>query len=224
MRHIKLCRRHDWVYLTDHWRRGVAGSLSRQNMNALAHWTARRRPLVVAQRQEGDAPDTLRLGLALPDKKRVSVPISADAIVLRRRPPFLLEVIEIAAGFWPEAMRELIAMVGCAAPDTRVFGSLAWQFFSADPAYAYVTPGSDIDLLLTPPHSAKLSAWIDLLQDFESRWPAPRLDGEIALPGGVFVSWREFAARPKKILVKGSESVCLRPIEDIDALLSARAA
>jgi hypothetical protein len=63
-----------------------------------------------------------------------------------------------------------------------------------------------------------------LLQDFERRWPAPRLDGEIALPGGDFVCWREFSARPAKILVKGADRVSLRPIEDIDALLSARAA
>jgi phosphoribosyl-dephospho-CoA transferase len=143
--------------------------------------------------------------------------------VLRRRPPFFLDVVETGAAFWPEAIRELVAMVGRAAPETRVFGSFAWQFFAADPAISYVTRNSDIDLLLTPAHGAQLEACIALLQNFESRWPAPRLDGEIALPGGNFVSWREFAARPNRILVKGADNVSLRPIEDIDALLSARA-
>jgi phosphoribosyl-dephospho-CoA transferase len=224
MRQADVFRRHDWVYLTDYWGRQLVASLSRENKDAVARWMARRRPLVVARRQEGDAPDLLRLGLALPGKKRICVSVSAEAVVMRRRPPFLLEVIKIGAGFWPEAMRELVATIGCAAPDTRVFGSLAWQFFAADPAYSYVTPESDIDLLLTPNTGANLSAWIDLLHDFESRLPAPRLDGEIALPGGNFVSWREFAARPKKILVKGADNVSLRPIEDIDALFSARAA
>ncbi|WP_296706165.1 malonate decarboxylase holo-[acyl-carrier-protein] synthase [Rhodoblastus sp.] len=224
MRQADVYRRHDWVYLTDYWGRQLVASLSRENKDALARWMAQRRPLVVARRQEGDAPDLLRLGLALPGKKRICVAVSADAVVMRRRPPFLLEVIKIGAGFWPEAMRELVATIGCAAPDTRIFGSLAWQFFSADPAYSYVTPESDIDLLLTPSRGANLSAWIDLLQDFERRQLAPRLDGEIALPGGNFVSWREFAARPKKILVKGADNISLRPIEDIDALFSARAA
>jgi phosphoribosyl-dephospho-CoA transferase len=224
MRQADLFRRHDWVYLTDYWGRQLAASLSRENKDAVARWMARRRPLVVARRQAGDAPDLLRLGLALPGKKRICVAVSADAVVMRRRPPLLLEVLKIGAGVWPDAMRELVATIGCAALDTRIFGSLAWQFFSADPAYSYVTPESDIDLLLTPNSGDNLAAWIDLLQDFERRQPAPRLDGEIALPGGNFVSWREFAARPKKILVKGADNVSLRPIEDIDALLCARAA
>jgi phosphoribosyl-dephospho-CoA transferase len=202
----------------------LAAPLSRENKGALARWTAERRPLVVARRQEGDAPDILRLGLALPGKKRICLSISAYAVLLRQRPPYLLDVKEIGARFWPEAMRELADIVTRTAPDTRVFGSLAWEYFASDPAYAYVTPDSDIDLLLTPAHDAKLATCIELLQNFGSRWPAPRLDGEIALPGGDFVSWREFAARPGKILVKGAGNVSLRPIEDIDALLTARAA
>ena len=145
-------------------------------------------------------------------------------VALRRRPPFFLDVAEHGAAFWPEAMRELAAIIAGVAPQMRVFGSFAWQFFAADPAAVYVTRESDIDLLLTPARGDQLSAWIALVQNFESRWPAPRLDGEIALPGGDFVSWREFAARPKKILVKGADHVSLRPIDDIDALLSARAA
>lgn len=220
----KVFRRHDWVYLTDHWRQGLPKALSRHSRKLLESWIARRRPLVVARRQEGDAPDMLRLGLATPSKQRICVSVSAYAVLLRRPAPLLLEVIENAAKIWPEAMRELTAMIARIAPDTRVYGSLAWQYFAAEPSYCYLRPDSDIDLLFTPEDSAKLGAWIDLLRDFERRWPAPRLDGEIALRNGDFMSWREFAARPKKILVKGAESISLRQIEDIDTLLAARAA
>ena len=224
MRRDELFHRHDWVYPPDDWRQQLAAPLAAEDEDALARWLAKRRPLVVARRREQDAPGLIRLGLALPGKRRVSVVLPAGAVELRRPPPFLLDVIDAGAALWPEAMRDLAATVSRAAPDTRVFGSFAWQFFAADPAYVYVTPASDIDLLLAPAHSAQLSNWIALLQDFESRWPAPRLDGEIVLPGGDFVAWREFAARPKKVLVKGAGQVGLRPIEDIDALLSARAA
>jgi phosphoribosyl-dephospho-CoA transferase len=224
MRQVEQCCRHDWVYLSDDWRQKLAAPIAAEDEDALARWVSTRRPLVVARRQENDAPGLLRLGLALPGKRRVSVAILAEAVELRRRPPYLLDVVDAGAAFWPEAVRELAAMVARNAPDTRVFGSLAWQFFAADPAYAYVTPASDIDLLLVPTQVARLAAIIAMLQNFESRWPAPRLDGEIALPGGDFVAWREFAARPKKILVKGADKVSLRPIDDIDALLSARAA
>jgi phosphoribosyl-dephospho-CoA transferase len=223
MRPAESFRRHDWVYLTDHWRLKLGAPLSRENKDALARWTAERRPLVVARRQDGDAPDMLRLGLALPGKKRVCVSISAYAVALRRRSPHLLDVKEVGARFWPEAMRELADLVARTAPDARVFGSLAWEYFASDPAYGYVTRDSDIDLLLTPAHGAKLATCLERLQDFERRWRAPRLDGEIVLPGGGFVSWREFAARPKRILVKGAEAVHLRPISDVDALI-ARAA
>jgi phosphoribosyl-dephospho-CoA transferase len=220
----RVFQRHDWVYLTDHWRQLPPTPLSRQNRTALESWTARRRPLVVARRQQGDAPDMLRLGLALPGKERICLCVSAYAVLLRRPAPLLLEVIESAARIWPEAMRELTAIIARQAPDTRVYGSLAWQHFAADPACSYVRPDSDIDLLFTPDNGDHLSAWIALLRDFESRWPAPRLDGEIALRNGEFMSWREFAARPRKILVKGGESIGLRPIDEIDDLLVARAA
>jgi phosphoribosyl-dephospho-CoA transferase len=224
MRQADLYRRHDWVYLPDDWRLRLAAPLAGADQDTLARWSEKGRPLVVARRLEGDAPGLLRLGLALPGKRRVGVVLPTDAVALRRRPPFFLDVVETGAALWPEAMRELAGMIGRVAPEMRVFGSFAWQFFAADPTMIYVTRNSDIDLLLTPAHGAQLAAWIALLQNFESRWPAPRLDGEIALPGGDFVSWREFAARPKKILVKGADNVSLRPIDDIDALLSARAA
>ena len=216
--------RHDWVYPPNDWRQKLAAPLAAEDEDALARWLSKRRPLVVARRLEQDAPGLIRLGLALPGKRRIGLVLPAEAVGLRRPPPLLLDVLDAGAAFWPEAMRELAATVSRAAPDTRAFGSFAWRHFAADPAYVYVTPASDVDLLLAPANAAQLSNWIALLQDFETRWPAPRLDGEIVLPGGDFVAWREFFARPKKILVKGADHVRLRPIEDIDALLSARAA
>jgi phosphoribosyl-dephospho-CoA transferase len=221
-------RRHDWVFLRPDWRRWLAAPLKAEEDSALALWLGEGRPLVVARREKHDSPGLLRLGLALPGKRRVGLALAAEAVTLSRRPPFLLDMIDTGAAFWPEAMRELAAAIAGAAPETRAFGSFAWQFFAADPRMTYVTCDSDIDLLLEPAHSGRLRAWIALLQNFEKRWPAPRLDGEIALPGGDFVgdfvSWREFAARPQKIMVKGADGVSLRAIEDIDALFAARAA
>jgi phosphoribosyl-dephospho-CoA transferase len=219
-----LYRRHDWVYPRDDWRDKLAGPLGSDDEVELAGWIEKGRPLVVARRRDGDAPDLLRLGLALPGKRRIAAVLSAEAIGLRRRPPFLLDVIEFGATFWPEAMRELATLIGRAAPETRVFGSFAWQFFAADPASVYVTPASDVDLLLTLTPGRQRAGLLALLAGFMDRFLAPRLDGEIALTGGDFISWREYAARPNKILVKGASHVSLRPIEEIDLLLSARAA
>jgi phosphoribosyl-dephospho-CoA transferase len=216
--------RHEWVFLSDDWRRKIATPLSAEDEEALARWTAAGRPLVVARGREGDAPDLLRLGLALPGKRRAGLALAAETVARGRRPLLFREVVEIGAALWPEAMRELATMIAEVAPDTRVFGSLAWQFFAADPALIYVRRDSDIDLLLAGVPLGELAGMIALLQECEGRWPAPRLDGEIALPGGEFVSWREFAARPNRILVKGARRVSLRPIEDVDLTLAARAA
>jgi phosphoribosyl-dephospho-CoA transferase len=217
-------RRHDWVYLHENWRRLLAAPLAAEDQAALARWTEQGRPLVVARRLGADAPETLRLGLALPGKRRIGIALPRQAVASRRRPPFLLDVIECATVFWPEAARERAAIIAGAAPDLRVFGSFAWQFFAADPGQVYVTPASDIDLLLTPKPGRSPTRLIALLEHFARLYPAPRLDGEIALPGGDFVSWREYAARPRQILVKGGDNVRLRPIGDIDLLLEARAA
>ncbi len=219
MQQAESLRRHDWVTLSDDWRRKILAPLSAEDDEALARWSDKGRPLVVARQRTFDAPDFLRLGLALPGKRRVGLALSTAGIALRRRPLSFLDVAEIGATLWPEPMRELATTIARVAPETRVFGSLAWQFFAADPAMIYVTKESDIDLLLAPAHHGRLAGWIALLQNFENRWQAPRLDGEIALPGGDFISWREFAARPKTILVKGAKDVSLRPIEQIDAEL-----
>jgi phosphoribosyl-dephospho-CoA transferase len=224
MQQADLYRRHDWVTLPQDWRRCLAAPLAPDDEDALARWSDKGRPLVVARRREGDAPGQLRLGLAPPGKRRIGLVLSAEAATLRRRPPFLLDAIEHGAAFWPEALRDLAAAMAVAAPDTRVFGSFAWRFFAADPALIYVTRSSDIDLLLAPAPSRRLAATIGVLQHFERRWPAPRLDGEIALAGGDFMSWREYAARPAKVLFKGADHVSLRPFGDIDDLLRARAA
>jgi phosphoribosyl-dephospho-CoA transferase len=216
--------RHDWVYLHADWRDRSAAPLAREDEEAVAHWVEKGRPLVVARRQDGDAPDLLRLGLALPGKRRVGIALPAQAARLRRRPPYMRDALEFGAAFWPDAMRDLATLIVRAAPESRVFGSFAWQFFAADPSLVYVTPSSDIDLLLSPTPGRPFAGLIARLDAFATVHPAPRLDGEIALAGGDFVSWREYAARPSKILVKGAAGVSLRRIGDVDLLLAARAA
>lgn len=216
--------RHDWVYLTKDWRRHLAAPLTVEGEDALAGWMVKRRPLVVARKREDDAASLLRLGLALPGRRRFCVAVAAEAMERRRGPPDLLEVIHERAAFWPQAMSDLRATATRVAAKIHVFGSFAWRFFAADSSYDYLTTASDLDLLLRPADAAQLNAAIAWLTRFERSWPAPRIDGEIALPDGDFVSWREYSARPRKILAKGDVGVRLRAIEDIDALFSASVA
>ncbi|MCW2286662.1 phosphoribosyl-dephospho-CoA transferase [Rhodoblastus acidophilus] len=198
--------------------------LAQEDEEAVAAWIFGARPLVVARRLESDAPGALRLGLALPGKRRIGVQISGRAVT-RRSPPLLF--LDAAVGMietFPDAGLELARRMAAHAPDTKVFGSLAWRTVADDPSQIYLTARSDIDLLSRPQTRAQMWDWIALLQEFERAFPAPRLDGEIALPDGGFVAWRELAARPSKVVVKSGAGVALRRRDEIEALLQARAA
>lgn len=48
----------------------------------------------------------------------------------------------------------------------------------------------------------------------------PRLDGEVLLPDGGAVAWRELVARPARLMVKGPRDVSLRDYAAVAALFS----
>ncbi|OYY58733.1 MAG: malonate decarboxylase holo-[acyl-carrier-protein] synthase, partial [Rhizobiales bacterium 35-66-30] len=68
-----------------------------------------------------------------------------------------------------------------------VFGALLWQHLTE---LAYLRPGSDIDLLWPAPRPDRLDELLEDLAALDAAGPA-RLDGEIVLPAGEAVNWRE---------------------------------
>lgn len=209
--------RHDWVLLRSGWRRAVAGPLAPAELAALDSWDPARRPLVVARSRPEDVPGTLRLGLALPGRVRIGVVVRAD-VVLERRPPLPLEAV------LPHALAEsripLARLAGDlrdAGAPARVFGSLAWQHVAVGAALEYVTPASDVDLLVTP------TSWRGLQEALAtlSGWRGPpRLDGEVLLPGGLAVSWRELASGAERVLAKGPAVAAIVPVSRLRGALT----
>jgi phosphoribosyl-dephospho-CoA transferase len=173
MRH-KSFSRHDWLWLVPDWRRRLAARLAPQDAEILGGWIRANRPLVVGRSQPGDDPDSLRLGLALPRKRRIGAQI----------------------------------------------GSLAWQYLACSPDITYLTADSDLDLLFRPSSWESLLRLTSVLQHFQDRHPAPRLDGEIVLPNDDAVAWREIANHPAKVLAKGMTGVRLRDLSDIRSLFT----
>ena len=86
----------------------------------------------------------------------------------------------------------------------RVFGSLLWQCLTG---LAYLSDGSDLDLLWP---AGVTAAFLGDLAAIEAGAPM-RLDGEVALPDGAGVNWREWCAAPPggSILAKGMDGVRL---------------
>ncbi|WP_052293754.1 malonate decarboxylase holo-[acyl-carrier-protein] synthase [Azospirillum sp. B510] len=220
--------RHGWVRLGEGWAAGLrcppdeAGldevGLDKAGLDKAARaevgdWCRAGRPLVIARGRPGDGVGALRLGLATPDKRRIGLHVGTDAVAERRPPLPLAET----AGSAPEGWRPMLGDLARRALDldapAAVYGSLAWQHQTG---LRYVRPDSDIDLLFTPSGRRSLERVLALLA--EAGDGTPRLDGEILLPDGAAVAWRELAGRPARLLVKGPAAVELRDLSAVLAL------
>lgn len=177
-------------------------------------WRTQGRPLVVARRQPADDPGTQRLGLATPDKRRIGVHLATAAIREPSGPLALADALSSAPAPWRSRLEAVVRRADALGVTAGVFGSLAWQHRTGLP---YVRPDSDLDLLFAPRRWSVVEGLLDALIGLDGE-EAPRLDGEIQLPDGSAVAWRELAARPAKLLVKGCADVTLRDTRAVIAL------
>ncbi|MFQ3453041.1 malonate decarboxylase holo-[acyl-carrier-protein] synthase [Bradyrhizobium sp. UFLA01-814] len=165
-------------------------------------WTRADRPLIVRRPACSDPTGMIPLGLPLPPshgKRRIAVAIAPGDIVASAPPPLLADAAAAAPAHWRETIDLLLQLV----PETRTFGSLAWQHITGLP---YLSDSSDLDLLW-PLSSAKQAKTLpsDIARIADQ---APmRLDGEIlGAAGGV--QWRELtASNEHEVLVKGPTGV-----------------
>lgn len=172
-------------------------------------WAAQRLPLVVTRQAPGDA--RLALGLAAPERwgrRKLAVRCDLDDVVAQGDFPAAAAAGPLLAPALQPAWRRLCAdlqALGCTA---RVHGSHGWQLLSGLP---HLREGSDLDLLLPVASGAQADAVTGLLQGWA--WDGPRLDGELLLPGGAGVAWREWQAlcegRVAAVLAKRLEGVAL---------------
>jgi phosphoribosyl-dephospho-CoA transferase len=203
--------RHGWVWLNDGWASVLRPPLTPDDHALLSDWRLRGRPLVVARAQPGDPADTVRLGLATPDKRRIAVHIGMEAVAFQAPPPPLSAATATAPEAWRPTLEKVAAITAAAGVGAAVFGSLAWEHLTG---LSYVRPDSDVDLLFTARRLSQVETVLAGLTDLDRAGAPPRLDGEILLPGtgdsaGGAVAWRELAARPAKLLVKGVNAVSL---------------
>jgi phosphoribosyl-dephospho-CoA transferase len=204
-------RRHDRVWLGRGWEGALAAPLAPEARAAVAAWIEAGRPLVAARRDPGapGAPAPVALGLARPPgvaPRRVAVAVAAAAVARIAPPLRLAEALRSAPGAWRAPLSALDDAARRSGLVLRVHGSLAWQHLSGE---RHVGPASDVDLLVVPRDGAALSRALALLRAREGE--LPRLDGEVILPGGDAVAWRELADGAERLLVKSATAVALRP-------------
>lgn len=165
-------------------------------------WARAGRPLIVRRPACNDVAGMIPLGLPLPPscgKRRIAVALAPADIVASAPPPLLAEATAAAPPRWRETIDLLLELL----PETRTFGSLAWQHLTG---LSYLIDGSDLDLLW-PLSSAKQAGALPLeIARIASQAPM-RLDGEIVGHAGG-VQWRELTgADEDEVLVKGPAGV-----------------
>jgi phosphoribosyl-dephospho-CoA transferase len=206
-----LPTRHELVWLAPGWRAALAAPVAPALAAALDGWIARGRPLV-ACRGDGVAPGELALAAALAPAgplRRARLVVRSEAVAWTAPPLSLGEVIPSAPLRWRPPLAALARDGREAGLAVRVHGSLAWQHLTGE---RHLRPGSDVDLLVPVATTDELRRALALLAP--RAHDSPRLDGEILLPGGLGVAWRELAARPARVLVRSTDALALVPAAD----------
>lgn len=179
-----------------------------RSADALDAWIAAGRA-VVARRHAPDAGDAWCLAVALPSsqrRSRIAFTVLPRAVLRIARPLRLDEVVDYAPSGWRSALLDLLARSRQAEVTLMVYGSLAWQAIAGETC---VTSTSDVDLLWTASSLEHVDRVLSMLMDWEAT-SGLRADGELLLPDGGGVAWRELASRPARVLVKHQDHVSLQ--------------
>jgi phosphoribosyl-dephospho-CoA transferase len=182
----------------------------------VADWARRGWPVILRRRNPGEAEGHVPAGLPLPPadgKRRIGLALPVRAV--RPRPPVTLaQAITTAPAGWRPTLAALDALARHHRIAPRVFGSLLWQHLTG---LAYLSDASDLDLLwpVAGPVDRRL---LDALAALEAQAPM-RLDGEITLPDGRGVNWRELhaAAPSDTVLVKHRDGLALCAAQTLSA-------
>lgn len=211
--------RHDLLRATpEGWRAMLAaaaglGRLAVEPRRLVEDWAGRGWPVIVRRRVEGDDGAGVAIGLPLPPahgKLRLGFTLAAEGIAERLDRVPLGAAAASAPAPHRAQLDAVIALGARLSVPPAVFGALLWQHVTG---LAYLRSGSDIDLIWSRPGRGVLPELLDGLASLDESGPV-RLDGEIVLPTGEGVNWRELRgelARPGgAVLVKSMDGAELR--------------
>jgi phosphoribosyl-dephospho-CoA transferase len=205
-------RRHQIAWLGEAGWRGIqARDWDAAARECLAHWAAKRLPLVVTRQRGVAGDDGISLGLPAPcrwGRRRLAMSVARRDVLYFDEFPVAEKALTLVQAATRSAWRALCVRLKAAGIPHRVYGSYGWQLLSG---LDHVHAGSDIDLWLSVADSHQADAAAACLQSFSSE--QLRLDGELLFGDGMAVAWREWlawrAGRVKALLVKSIDGSSL---------------
>jgi phosphoribosyl-dephospho-CoA transferase len=180
-------------------------------------WARNAWPVIVRRLRPGDSAGYAPAALPLPPsvgKQRLAFILPAESVAVRG-PVLLREAAEAAPKTWQPVISSLVQLGETFGTPARVFGALLWEHVTG---LHYLGPQSDLDLLWAPPDMEAATALVRALRRVEGAGPI-RLDGEMLLPSGAGVQWRELCEAEDnpngEVLVKTMSGVESVPTHDL---------
>ena len=175
----------------------------------VAGWARRDWPVIVRRRMTSDCADGLPAALPLPPdygKRRIAFSFASGAAVVTLPPILLRDAAQTAPSAWQSVVAALLDLGEAVGITPRVFGALLWQHATG---LSYLTARSDLDLLWSISDERTAASLVKGLFRLDAEGPV-RLDGELELPDGAAVNWRELAQNGNQLLVKPMNGVEVR--------------
>ena len=209
-------RRHDLLRVDPQtWQAMLAEHPWLAGLPLVGGWAAQEWPVIVRRPTADDTAVAIPAALPLPPcygKHRVGFSLRPGPGVAARPPVLLRDAAASAPLAWRTMLTALMALGAQTGVAPRVFGALLWQHVTGLP---YLTERSDLDLLWAVPDHATADLLLAGLCRLDAAGPV-RLDGELELPGGGGVNWREMALSAERecgeVLVKTMHGVTARRV------------
>jgi phosphoribosyl-dephospho-CoA transferase len=175
----------------------------------VADWALHEWPVIVRRRMAGDSANGVPAALPLPPshgKRRLAFSFAFGAAVVALPPVLLADAVWAAPAGWQPIIAGLLDLGEAVGSTPRVFGALLWEHATG---LRYLTARSDLDLLWSISNGRKAAWLVEGLLRLDADGPV-RLDGELELPDGAAVNWRELANQGGEALVKTMDGVEVR--------------
>jgi phosphoribosyl-dephospho-CoA transferase len=209
-----MLRRHDLLRAEPAaWQAMLRDHPSVADLPLVADWALLGRPVIVRRRMAGDFSDGVPAALPLPPchgKRRVAFCFSSGAAVFALPPVSLCDAAHSAPANWKPIISALLKLGKTLKISPRVFGALLWEHTTGLP---YLHAQSDLDLIWSVSDEQTARLLVERLRRLDAESPV-RLDGELQLPDGAGVNWREVAQNIDdergQVLVKTMDGVEVR--------------